>query len=196
MVRRSSAGDFACDPSMELFMLPNPLHPAIVHFPVVLAFLLPIFAIAALWTIRRGARPLRAWSVPLAAAAALMLSAWLAVETGESQEERVEQVVADQPLDTHEEAAETFMLATAMVLVVSVAGLAPGVAGKSARVLGTVGAVALVGLGAWVGHSGGQLVYQHGAASAYTGGARTDRVTENRAGSIESRPASRDDDDR
>jgi hypothetical protein len=169
------------------------LHPAIVHFPVVLAFLLPIFAVGALWTIRRGARPRRAWSVPLAVGTALMLSAWAAVQTGESQEERVEQVVADQPLDTHEEAAETFIAMTAIVLLVSAAGLAPGIIGRSARVLGTVGAVALVGVGAWVGHSGGQLVYQHGAASAYTGSAPT-RVAESAGGAVDREATSRDDD--
>ena len=59
-------------------MLPNPLHPAIVHFPVVLAFLLPIFALGALWAIRRGARPRRAWAIPLAASLALAASAWVA----------------------------------------------------------------------------------------------------------------------
>ena len=150
-------------------MLPNPLHPAVVHFPVVLACLLPIFAIGALWAIRRGARPSRAWSLPLSLAAALLLSTWAAVETGEAQEERVENVVADQPLDAHQEAAEAFFAAATVVLVVIAAGLLPGFAGKSARVLGTVGAVALVAGATWVGHSGGQLVYQHGAASAYAG---------------------------
>lgn len=49
-------------------MLPNPLHPAVVHFPIVLAVLLPLFVIGALWAIRRGAAPLRAWSLPLAMA--------------------------------------------------------------------------------------------------------------------------------
>jgi len=33
-------------------MLPNPLQPAVVHFPVVLAFLLPLFARGGLWRIR------------------------------------------------------------------------------------------------------------------------------------------------
>ena len=148
-------------------MLPDPLHPAVVHFPVVLAFLLPLFALGALWAIRRGAAPRRAWSLPLAVAGALLLSSWAAIQTGEAQEERVERVVADQPLDTHEEAAETFIAATWVVLLVIGAGLAPGIVGKSARVLGTAGAVVLVAGAAWVGHSGGQLVYQHGAASAY-----------------------------
>lgn len=160
-------------------MLPNPLHPAIVHFPVVLAFLLPIFALGALWMIRRGARPRRAWGVPLAMAGALLLSSWAAVQTGEAQEERVEQVVADQPLDAHEEAADVFITATALVLLVMAAGLLPRLAGQSARVVGTLGAIALVGAAAWVGHSGGQLVYQHGAASAYAG-----RSQQNSAGAV------------
>jgi hypothetical protein len=182
---------------MELVMLPNPLHPAIVHFPVVLAFLLPIFAAGTLWTIRRGARPRRAWSVPLALAGALMLSAWAAAQTGEAQEDRVERVVADQPLDTHEEAADAFIAATAVVLLVMVVGLAPGLVGDSARVIGTVGAVALIGGAAWVGHSGGQLVYQHGAASAYTGSdsVRTGRAAERAARSV-ARSTADDDDDR
>ena len=148
-------------------MLPNPLHPAVVHFPVVLAFLLPIFAAGALWTIRRGTAPLRAWTVPLALAGALTLSAFAAIQTGEAQEERVEQVVADAPLDAHEEAADAFIAGSVVVLLIMAAGLLPGFAGRSARVLGTLGAVVLVGGAAWVGHSGGQLVYQHGAASAY-----------------------------
>ena len=37
-------------------MLPDPLHPAVIHFPIVLMVLLPLVAAWALWTIRRGAR--------------------------------------------------------------------------------------------------------------------------------------------
>jgi uncharacterized membrane protein len=35
-------------------MLPDPLHPIVVHFPIVLVVLLPAFAIGALLVIRRG----------------------------------------------------------------------------------------------------------------------------------------------
>ena len=52
-------------------MLPNPLHPAVVHFPIVFMFLLPISAGVALWAIRRGANPLKAWAVPVAFALVL-----------------------------------------------------------------------------------------------------------------------------
>ena len=92
-------------------MLPNPLHPAVVHFPLVLAFLLPIFAIGAIWAIGRGARPRRAWSIPLAVALSLAASAWAAVETGEEHRgapergrRRVTQVAGEQEpiVTTHE----------------------------------------------------------------------------------------------
>jgi uncharacterized membrane protein len=156
-------------------VLPNPLHPAVVHFPIVLAFLLPLFAVGALVAIRRGARPRRAWSLPLGIAAALTLSSWVAVQTGEAQDERVEDVVAEQPLETHEETAELFLTLSGVLLAVAAAGLAPGLVGRTGRVVAAVGAVALVGAAARVGHSGGELVYRYGAASAYApaaGGAR------------------------
>lgn len=148
-------------------MLPNPLHPAVVHFPIVLAFLLPLFAIGALVAIRKGARARRAWSLPLAIGAALTLSSWVAVETGEDQDERVERVVSEQPLETHEERAELFLTLSGVVLLVSATGLAGGVVGRAGRITATAGAFALVVAGAMVGHSGGELVYKHGAASAY-----------------------------
>ncbi|HEX6942959.1 MAG TPA: hypothetical protein VF128_08515 [Gemmatimonadaceae bacterium] len=37
-------------------LIPNPLHPAVVHLPVAIAVLVPIVAVAALVFIRRGAR--------------------------------------------------------------------------------------------------------------------------------------------
>ena len=149
-------------------MLPNPLHPAVVHFPVVLAFLLPLFAVGALWAIRRGARPRRAWLLPLAVAFALAVSTWVAVETGQDQDERVERVVARQPLHAHEEMAETFLVVAGGVALIAVAGLIGGLAGRVARVATVAGAVALVVIGTRVGHTGGQLVYRYGAAGAYT----------------------------
>lgn len=157
-------------------MLPNPLHPAIVHFPVVLAFLLPIFAIGSLWVIRRGAAARRAWAIPVALSAALALSAFVAVKTGEAQEDRVEDVVPGHALDTHEDAAELFLTASGILMLVTVAGLAGGVVGRSARLLATGGAVALVFAAASVGHSGGELVYRHGAASAYADAAAPPRT--------------------
>lgn len=146
-----------------------PLHPLVVHFPLVLAVLLPISAAGALWAIRKGTTPRRAWLVPAAVAVALAVSALVAVKTGEAQDERVERVVPEQPLETHEEAAETFLALSSGLALLVVVGLARGRVGSIARGLGTVGAAGLVAAAVYVGHSGGKLVYQYGAASAYTG---------------------------
>lgn len=146
-----------------------PLHPLIVHFPIVLAVLLPISALVALWAIRKGATARRAWAVPLALAAALAGSAYVATETGEGDEERVEDIVGDRAMHGHEEAAERFLLLSGVVLLVAGAGLLPRTVGQAARLVATAGALGLVAAGVQVGHSGGTLVYEHGAASAYAG---------------------------
>lgn len=149
-------------------MLPQPLHPAVVHFPIVLAFLLPVASLFALWAIRRGTAPARAWALPVALAAALTLSAWVAIETGEDQEDRVEAVVPERLIDRHAEAAERFLVLAGIVLAVAGLGLLRGTLGSSARLLATAGAVGLLIATYQVGSEGGDLVYRHGAASAYT----------------------------
>src|SRR5215208_4238783 len=114
-------------------VIPDPLHPALVHFPIVLAMLLPLIAVGALLAIRRGARPLRAWGAVTAVAAALALTSWVAVETGEREEETVEAVVPERALESHEEAAEAFMGLAGVLLLVTAAGLARGTVGRAAR---------------------------------------------------------------
>lgn len=144
-----------------------PLHPLVVHFPIALVVLLPISVIVALWAVRKGATVRRAWAVPLAFAAALTASVWVALQTGEAEEERVEDVVGERILHQHEEAAERFLVLSGVLFVVSAAGFARGTIGRAARLVTAAGAVGLVAAGAQVGHSGGELVYRHGAASAY-----------------------------
>ncbi len=151
-------------------MLPDPLHPAVVHFPIVLTFLLPLAALGALWHRRQYPGARGAWMLTTALAGALTASAWLAVQTGERDEEGVERVVPEAPLEEHEEAAERFLLLSAGVLLVAGAGLLRGRIGTAARLVTTAGAFGLVVAGALVGHSGGELVYRHGAAAAHTPG--------------------------
>jgi uncharacterized membrane protein len=151
-----------------------PLHPMIVHFPMVLVVLLPISAAAALWAIRRGAVPARAWAVPVLLAGALALSAFVALKTGEAEEEKVERVVGERALHGHEEAAERFLVLSGVIFLLLGTGLSRGTLGSAARTLGTAGTFALVVAGVQVGKAGGELVYRHGAASAYAAPARPD----------------------
>lgn len=144
-----------------------PLHPLVVHFPIVLAFLLPISALVALWVIRKGTTPRKVWAVPFAFAAALSLSTYAATLSGEEEEDRVERVVAESAIHQHEESGERFLTLSGVLLVVAAIGMARGTIGQAARLLATAGAIGLVVVAGQTGHSGGVLVYRHGAASAY-----------------------------
>ena len=149
-------------------MLPDPLHPAVVHLPIALALLIPLVAFAALLAARGGWLPVRAWGFVVLLQACLVGSAWLAMETGEEEEERVERVVAERHIEDHEESAERMLWAAGIALLVIAAGFAPGRAGALARPLGFALSLGVLALAVDVGHTGGELVYRHGAASAYT----------------------------
>jgi len=148
--------------------IPDPLHPAVVHLPVALAVLMPLLALLGGLAIRGGFVPARTWAAVVLLQAILVGSAWFALETGEDQEERVEEVVAERHIEEHEEAAERFHRLGIVALVLVAAGLLPGRAGGVGRALGVVATLAVLAASVPVGHSGGELVYRHGAARAYT----------------------------
>lgn len=151
-------------------ILPVPLHPAIVHLPIAIAVLAPLFVIGALVAIRRGVRAVWAWGVPVALLSILMLSGWAALQTGGSEGERVERTVGEPAVEQHEEAAEGFLVAAGLVLVISLAGFARGRVGGSARLVTALGTVGLLAIGYNVGHSGGTLVYGAGSRLAPNAG--------------------------
>jgi hypothetical protein len=148
-------------------MLPTPLHPAIVHFPIVFMLLLPLVAVVVLWRLHDGARR-RAWGLVIGTAVLVTASGLVALRSGKAEEDKVEAVVAEGAIHEHEEAAEAFLLASWIVLGLAAVGAMPGVAGKGGRVLTLVGSLALVYFGWRVGDLGGKLVYREGAAAAYT----------------------------
>lgn len=148
--------------------LPTPLHPLIVHLPIAMTVLVPLFGMGALIAIRRGARVLPVWGLATAMIAMTLGSGLLAKETGEDEEDKVEKVVGEAVIETHEEAADAFLLATGVVLVIAGVGFVGGSVGTTARAVAGAGTLAVLGFGYNVGHTGGQLVYREGAASAYT----------------------------
>jgi uncharacterized membrane protein len=169
--------------------LPTPLHPLIVHLPIAMTVLLPLFGLGALIALRRGARVLPVWGLATAMMALTLGSGLLAKETGEDEEDAVEKVVAEQSIETHEEAADAFVLATGVVLVIAGVGFVRGGVGSTARLVAGAGTLAVLGFGYNVGHTGGQLVYRDGAASAYTtkGGATPGTATSGSAAADDDR---------
>jgi uncharacterized membrane protein len=149
--------------------MPDPLHPAVVHFPIVLAFLAPLVIVAAMWIRWRG-HATRTWWPVVLVWSTLAASAFVAVQTGERDEERVEEVVAEDQIEQHEEQAELFFWVVLALLAAVMA--VPLVRAPSARRYVEAGALAAaLAMAAWmvaIGHSGGVLVYESGAARAYT----------------------------
>jgi uncharacterized membrane protein len=157
-------------------MLPDPLHPALVHFPIVLALLAPLLAAGFLWAIAKGRVPARAWLAVVVLQAVILGSGWLTAETGEDQEERVERVVRESVIKEHEEAAEWFLWIAGLTLPLAGAGLLAGRLGSAGRGLALAGTLVTALTVARVGHTGGELVYKHGAALAYLDGPTTAKV--------------------
>lgn len=151
-----------------------PLHPAIVHLPLGLAMIIPVIALVVAIGVHREKLPRWAWALPFALQLSMVLSGLVAMQTGEQDEERVEEVVAEHAIEEHEEAAEAFVRVAGALSVVFLLGVAlPKPSWRAAAMaVSTVGSVAVTVLALGVGHAGGELVYQHGAASAYAAEAR------------------------
>jgi hypothetical protein len=101
--------------------------------------------------------------------AALAGSGLVAMNTGETEEERVEEIVPERHIEAHEEAAETFVWASAIVLALMLLPLMlpEGRLRTAAAVGACLGTLLVFGLGVKTGEAGGRLVYEHGAAQAH-----------------------------
>lgn len=151
-----------------------PLHPAIVHLPLGLAFVIPFIAIGLAWALWRGRVTGRAWLGIVALQAVLLGGGLLAMNTGEREEHRVEGIVPDPALERHEAYAEQFVWAVGGTLGLSLLAFAfRRTALVHALTLTTIaGTLIVAGAAVRVGRAGGELVYVHNAAAAYAGGAQ------------------------
>ena len=165
-------------------MNPLPIHPAIVHLPLGLAFVMPAVAIGLAWAIWTGRLQPRAWVLVAALQAVLLAGGVAARATGEHDEDRVERLVPDASLERHEALATQFLGITGATLAAALFAVVfrrPAVRQTlaAATIVGTV----LVTVAAIrVGHAGGQLVYQHNAGAAYATGATVTPREEARRG--------------
>ena len=145
-----------------------PFHPIIVHFPLALTFILPALVLIFALMIKRNKMSQQAWIIIIGLQILTTATGYIALDSGEEAEETVEKVVDKKIIHEHEERAEIFVGATVLALVLSVAAYFL----KTQIQIFVQLAVCLVSLVACflayrTGESGGELVYKHGAASAY-----------------------------
>jgi hypothetical protein len=116
-----------------------------------------------------GFLPRRVWVIAALLQALLVGTGWLALETGENEEDRVERVVAEKLIDAHAEAAEAFVWGAGAILLLHLAVVAvrDEKKARTAALAATLGTFVVLFLGYRTGQAGGALVYSHGAASAY-----------------------------
>ena len=151
-----------------------PLHPFVVHLPLALSLLMPLLAAAALLAWWRGWLPgRRLWLAVVACQALLVVAGFAALRTGEAEEERVEAFVSEASLEQHEALATRLLVgAGAVLLLAAVPLLLRGSRqARAVALLATLGMVVVSVLAVQTGKAGGELVYKHGAAAAYTANA-------------------------
>ncbi len=147
-------------------MFDLPLHPIVVHFPIVLGALLPFLAILLWWAIKKWQWTPKVWALVSAVALVYCLFAVTAVQLGEEDEEKVEKVVSEKVIEEHEEAGELIPWIAGTLFLVSLGGFTVRYS-KQAKVativLSLIAVVPLI----HAGHTGGELVYEHGASVAH-----------------------------
>jgi uncharacterized membrane protein len=144
------------------------LHPAIVHVPLGLAFVLPLLSVGLLLAFWRRVLPRAAFGVLVGVQALLVAGGAVAMQAGERDEKRVEVIVGEPALEAHEERAEVFVWTAGVVLAGAAAILVvPAGAVTAVAAVVAAGTLAVAGLALRAGEAGGELVYRRGAAAAF-----------------------------
>ncbi len=146
-----------------------PLHPALVHLPLGIAFIIPLLAIGLLVAVWQQWLSRRVLWILAGLQAVVLVTALLAQETGEQVEELVEDQVPHEAIHDHEEDAEAFTAGAGVLLFIFIAGAAlpSRKVSLGLTTAATVLSLGVAGMGAETGHEGGKLVYQQGAADAW-----------------------------
>lgn len=155
-------------------MVEVPFHPQIVHLPLALSVILPLLALIVLICIRKQKFSTHVWILVAGLQVLTTASGYLAMETGEDDEQAVGKLIGKPLVHAHEESAEMFVAFSVAASVLAIATVVVKTSAQFYLMLVTV--VLMLGqsaLGWRAGRSGGELIYVHKAANAHTAAAPT-----------------------
>lgn len=70
-----------------------PFHPIVVHFPLALTFIMPVLIIVFAFMIKMNKMQPQTWLIIIGLQLAVVVSGYVALESGEAEEDKVEKVV-------------------------------------------------------------------------------------------------------
>lgn len=145
-----------------------PLHPAIVHIPLGIAMVLPVIALGLFFLINRKWIPHKSWAFVIVLQTLIIGSAYVAMETGENEEDIVEKVVQKSEIHEHEENAELFFYLSLALLILSVPGMVKSDSIRNtSQLIFLAASLGILLMVYKTGHSGGELIFKHKAYEAY-----------------------------
>ncbi len=144
-----------------------PLHPMLVHFPIVLTALMPVLLIAFLIAERKMWATEKIWFLALGLSLLTPLSTFLAMRAGENDEELVEKVVRENLIEVHAEWGEWVLWMGIAVFICLLASMIFKKI-KILKVLPILISLAAIFPVVQAGHSGGELVYKYNAAQVHS----------------------------
>ncbi len=145
-----------------------PFHPLVAHFPLVLACILPVLAFVLAYMIKVEKMTPRGWLLIVGLQLVTTITGYIALETGENEEVTVQKVVEKSFIQQHESQAEVFVGATVVTLALAIGAFFVKKEFQFSLQLLVAAIGILTGYFAFqAGKLGGELVYVHGAGSAY-----------------------------
>lgn len=147
-------------------MVPN--HPFLAHIPLVLALFLPLVLGIIVVLVTKKKLPISSWWIAVSMQLLVVVFAYVALSTGEAEEDLVRQFVHKSFIGKHENIAEMFAGASVILLgLMMVALFVKENLAKHLRMVTCVLSLLPLGIGLYAGRLGGEIAYAHGGAEAY-----------------------------
>jgi uncharacterized membrane protein len=145
-----------------------PFHPMIVHFPLAMTFIMPVLILVFASMIKSNKMTPKSWLIIIGLQLAVVITGYIALDSGETEEQAVEKVVNKKLIHEHEESAEIFVGSTVLALVLSIAVffIRKEISFPIKLAIAFISLVSCF-LAYKTGKQGGELVFKYGAASAY-----------------------------